>query len=211
MKKSIFLFVLFIKWSSTYAYIGGCGPGLSVKNVTTKYYSFIYYTDTVEVTLDPSDSTLEMGIYFYSGSCIYYQTQWSKNGIPITGNGYKCTTSGSGIYHVSAIIGSPADRQFDVTIIVKSTVTSIDEETGSANQLTIYPNPGFQGLYKLKREKAEGPCNISIFDINGVLMKEMEMNNEEATLDFFDFPKGMYLLKWTSKNGAKGSQKFIYN
>jgi hypothetical protein len=209
MSRIILLLSLSFLFNFANAIAGGCGPAIIVtNNKIQKKFNFEKLTDTIHVALDPADSTLTLWLYINGHSCDFSDGKWFKNGVRIA-TGLECITAGKGIYEVKALFDN---HPFDVVIIVDDMVTDVDEVNADpAKQLTIYPNPSFIGLYTLKRQKVSEPYAISIYTLDGKLVKEMQMKLDEMILEISDFPKGVYLLEWTSENGTKGSQKFIYN
>lgn len=208
MNRIALLLLLLLKLTNVDAGIGGCGPAIMVKNYTQKKYNFTKLSDTLHLSLNPADSTLEFGLYMNETGCNFSNVNWSKNGTPIA-NGLVCHTHGSGVYRVS---GHFDNYLFNVVISVNSIITDVAEsEENPLMQINILPNPSFYGLFMVKRELAYEPFAISLYNVNGELVKQLEMKNKEMVLEISDFEKGAYILEWTSKNGESRRKKFIYN
>lgn len=209
MNRITFFLLLFITLTSLSSFAGDCGPSIIItNNKTPQKFNLSALTDTIHISLAPTDSTLIFWLYSNGTSCDYGNSKWSKNGVPLT-TGLACNATGNGVYHVTSYFNN---HPVNVMIMVNDTPTGITEPEGDpAKQLNILSNPSFYGLYTLKREIAAEPYTISIFNNSGELVKEMKMENKEMILEISDFPKGTYLLEWASKNGDRGKRKFIYD
>ena len=68
----------------------------------------------------------------------------------------------------------------------------------SANdKINIYPNPATDNLFIDVKKKSE----IEILNIEGQIIKSIEINNSHATIDISGISKGMYFVKLKYNNG----------
>jgi len=75
-----------------------------------------------------------------------------------------------------------------------SVLTGTDESAGISLLYTVYPNP-VANMLTLKVEGTVYPdCLISLFDINGKLMRESSLISTETKIDMSPFVTGTYLL-----------------
>ncbi|MBL4663058.1 MAG: T9SS type A sorting domain-containing protein [Flavobacteriaceae bacterium] len=50
---------------------------------------------------------------------------------------------------------------------------------------------------------------LTVYDINGALLKTLEVSSAQATMNIANLPSGMYFLKVTTTNGDSGYRSFI--
>ena len=62
--------------------------------------------------------------------------------------------------------------------------------------LAVYPNPS-SGLLCIQ---CEGLIKYLIFDCYGQLLTEEDVNNDDAMLELYDFPSGIYTLRLITVN-----------
>lgn len=81
-------------------------------------------------------------------------------------------------------------------------------ETVTANQVSIYPNPANEVI--TVNISDESLSRIEIYDITGKLVLSQTTIQEETTIDLKDLNSGMYLINIISEN-AKYSERIIKN
>ncbi len=75
-----------------------------------------------------------------------------------------------------------------------SVLTGTDESAGISLLYTVYPNP-VANMLTFKVEGTVYPdCLISLFDINGKLLRETNLISAETKIDMSPFVTGAYLL-----------------
>ena len=75
-------------------------------------------------------------------------------------------------------------------------LTSIDEEFSS--KLKIYPNPT-SGIISIEGLPIDKEILITVYDINGILIKSITTSSSNAQIDINKKPSGTYLLILKSK------------
>ncbi|PHN01627.1 glycoside hydrolase [Flavilitoribacter nigricans DSM 23189 = NBRC 102662] len=75
---------------------------------------------------------------------------------------------------------------------VESSPVSVRPPLGSADRISIYPNPLSGG--PLKVEGLEGPTGVQLFNSAGTLVRQAQLNGNTFELQR-DLPPGLYLLK----------------
>jgi len=86
-----------------------------------------------------------------------------------------------------------------------SVLTSTSEQI-NPNEILCYPNPT-SGQVFLEAERMQ---QLSIFDVNGTLKKQLTLNDEAIlNVDMTDLPKGTYLFKVITDSGVS-VRKVIY-
>lgn len=77
-----------------------------------------------------------------------------------------------------------------------------------ANEVSVYPNPTQSSLQVVVSENRIAE-NAVIYDFQGRICMQVQLNAGECSVDVSDLPSGIYLLKVTLDNGSHSSQKFI--
>ena len=71
----------------------------------------------------------------------------------------------------------------------------IDEKIQTDYSVYCYPNPT-NGIFSIRNDKkSERPLNIEITNINGQIVKQLTINNEQFTIDLSMHTKGVYFIK----------------
>jgi subtilisin-like proprotein convertase family protein len=87
--------------------------------------------------------------------------------------------------------------------------TSIRDANESGNIINVYPNPATNKISITNTSKSQGETLISIFSINGQLIqRDKFQNNDRFEMDVSQMPKGIYLLRIQSTEGAE-TQKLV--
>ncbi|HNQ26492.1 MAG TPA: M4 family metallopeptidase [Aquaticitalea sp.] len=97
----------------------------------------------------------------------------------------------------------------DIVIFNCATPLSIDESNILKNKVMAYPNPS-NGVFKLKKTAMIDLVKAEIFDINGRLVKTIDLSGmqTELDIDMSDATPGMYLMSLDAKD-AKTVFKLI--
>lgn len=78
---------------------------------------------------------------------------------------------------------------------------------GSAGMITVLPNP-VQNMLIVRG--LEGPSTVTVFDVNGRMMKMVQTRQDAAIqIDVSQWPAGMYIVKTADGFGNKGLLKVI--
>jgi uncharacterized repeat protein (TIGR02543 family) len=92
-----------------------------------------------------------------------------------------------------------------VTLYAKWIQAPVSIVERQVTSIRLYPNPA---TTTLNLGNLPQNSEISIFSMDGKLMKQQNTTTSESAIDIEGFPKGMYLLKVNSKEGSI-LQKFI--
>ena len=87
-------------------------------------------------------------------------------------------------------------------------ITGIDEQA-SGLQLIVYPNPTSGKITVKKVGSNLKILNIKIYDIEGSLLRTLEVYTEEATIPMDDLPSATYILNILEKNQLVKTCKII--
>lgn len=90
---------------------------------------------------------------------------------------------------------SPADNTLCVNIIREPTVGINEIVEGEVN---VYPNPA---TTVINIDNAEG-AQVSVFDINGRMITNVESASANQTIDASNFAKGMYIVRIANGNNV---------
>ncbi len=88
------------------------------------------------------------------------------------------------------------DVLYSLGLAVYTQGASCIHEAGAT--FAVYPNPAADQAYI----QAEGLENITVFDLSGRIVREMEVSGNETTLDLNGLHNGLYFLKVTTRNGS---------
>src|SRR5690606_26676946 len=75
-----------------------------------------------------------------------------------------------------------------------SQITDVNEITNQQNNITVYPNPARQYV-TVDIEKIKKNASISMYDIHGREVKNIETNQAKTTIDISDLPNGVYMMR----------------
>ncbi|MFN0030779.1 MAG: T9SS type A sorting domain-containing protein [Flavobacteriales bacterium] len=120
-------------------------------------------------------------------------------------NGISVSPDGSTMYVVGMIRGFTANG--DVGVIKYANTVDV-KETGS-NAFGIFPNPGRDVL---SVNVSSGIAQkISIYTIEGKLIRQMKVNTSTMRIDLTDLSEGMYHITVTYIDGTTQVEKFAVN
>ena len=85
-------------------------------------------------------------------------------------------------------------------------ITSIAENAGKALQIKAQPNP-FNTAVLI--ESTEVLHTIRVFNIAGVLVKDLTVNSHSVELQMDELPNAVYLIRTVDVNGSPASIKVI--
>lgn len=170
-------------------------PGLynvrAVKINTSSSNSWVAWFE-IEVFANPYKPTItQEGLLLTSSS--ETNNQWYSNGVPIPGaNSQTYSATYSNSYQVGVLYGNGCVSLSDAIEII---TTTIDETSNKL--INIYPNPTTDNI------TIEGITNakIEIFNLQGQVIKNVNLTGNSANLDVSNLTKGMYSIKITSIDG----------
>lgn len=168
-----------------------------------------------------------LGFFDYQENSGWYQLQHqSKNSIylQVDGEGlaynlYEMPTEDpsyntafifmSGWVNPDAQQGLPEDYKFEIiaalpsglTVPLPETYTSIVED---ATYSDVYPNPATERIQLAGRDKI-GTSTIRIYDMNGSLIKSMELSIGDASINISDLRAGSYIIHLINENEQRYS------
>jgi hypothetical protein len=146
------------------------------------------------------------GFIYVLLSCILYpqivygQVTFPATGGTATGSGGKATyTVGQLVFNeftgtTGSVIGG-VQQPYEISV-----VTAIESTNGIILQCIIYPNPT-SGFIRLVIKSIENDSmRFRLFDINGVLLQDKEIESEETEISLESFSSSVYFLKVIKDN-----------
>jgi hypothetical protein len=98
------------------------------------------------------------------------------------------------------------DGTVNMTWMIQQVPTGI-KETASKQDLRVYPNPASDQVYIML--DANNGVTVTVYDVQGRLVKETEATGAIAPLNTMDLEKGIYTYKVSSAKGLVSSGKFV--
>ena len=82
------------------------------------------------------------------------------------------------------------------------TIVDLKEQENVDFNLEIYPNPVLETLY-ISCPKKSDELSLTIFDINGKLLKKRELESQLVAMDFTTLESGTYFLLFENEEGSQ--------
>jgi hypothetical protein len=127
-------------------------------------------------------------------------------------------SGGTASYTVGQIVyGSSTDSKGSITEGVQQpfeifVVTGIEQSKGVTLECSVYPNPTTNSLIlKADENILKEKCVITLFDINGKLLKKKEIESYETTIDMSSYLPATYFLKINQNNIEIKTFKIVKN
>ncbi len=108
--------------------------------------------------------------------------------------------STTNVYQNGALISSQATYISQLDLVL-----SIDDSNLKDNDITIFPNPA-NNYIKIKNRSYKTPINI--YDLKGVFIKSIIIENGKTEIDISSFASGTYLIKYI-KNTQLITKKLV--
>jgi ELWxxDGT repeat protein len=171
----------------------GCAGTSANYTVTQKPSPNITITKSGSTDLLPN-STVLLSVPISAGQTY----QWNKNGVAISGatnNSYTINSAGS---YTVTVIGNGCSATSEA--VIAKLVTAIEEEPNPSEiQVEVSPNPT-QEVCGVKIDLLKpSKVILQLRDMSGKSLKEQTLSNpnnhHETTLDFSNYPAGIYLLQ----------------
>jgi hypothetical protein len=184
------------------------------------YYSPQTTLDTEETISENAGTTISLSVdeSLYSRTPSQSKTlstsyTWYKDNVAISNsnvNPYIITNaqpSDSGEYH--CIIQDSSIPNFEnIRATITVNIGTLGKENLVINGIEVFPNP--TNDYLVVKLPNYDNTQLTIFDINGKLLLQKNINIEETKIDLTSFEKGIYIVDLKTKN-FKVSKKIIKN
>lgn len=118
-------------------------------------------------------------------------------------------------YQITYNYQRKTDLNFELTYEMKEEIKALLIKTRSsdvaetiADKLQVYPNPS-TGIFEIKTEKSNSG-QLKVYSVNGELVYQDEFNQKnQLQINLINQPKGVYVLKIQTEDGAVQSKKLV--
>jgi PKD repeat protein len=144
----------------------------------------------------------------YTGSNSYTAISWDfGDSTPFSNDANPMHTyAASGSYNVCVTVTNDCGKNTTCqTINTKGTGTGINNIPGFAN-ISIYPNPTTQ---EIMIDHAEAGMVLDIYNTMGSVVLSTKLKSDKDNVDVSSLSSGMYLMRFTDKDGGQVSSKFV--
>lgn len=146
------------------------------------------------------DSAMYADSFEWSISNPYWQLGGSNNST----NTLQITTGGISVLSVFGINSCGISPTTSLQIVSSISI----EEINIMENINIYPNPISQ-FVNIENNSNKQVNNVQIFDGNGKLVAEKEMDENTIQLDLSSFANGVYIIKLWDSNKVLGTAKIV--
>ena len=172
-------------------------------------YTYIEYTASVWVK---SNNTASFQLNFkvagennFSGVKTLTAGEWTKVTRKVTAPVSAGTVNGATIMPLYQFGSASTDYFIDDFKITWIGTNTLNSETFSSNQISLYPNPAQD--FVVLNNKPESLENIDIYSITGSLVKSVDLNYNSDKVDIQDLAPGLYFLKADESQPVKFIKK----
>lgn len=161
-------------------------------------------------TFSVANGTINCGFYglALNGNDIYAATQTCYGPYLSNNNGttFNYFFNGLSNYDLTSIvicgsnlfISSTVDGVWKFPITIATSVN----ETLSENNIELFPNP-ISNQFTVKPSNNNEPVSVSISNIQGQVLKTIELKDSESIIDISSLNSGVYIIKLSGKNFSK--------
>jgi hypothetical protein len=123
------------------------------------------------------------------------------SGTSVTGSTFNASTAGVGTFPITyTYTNGSGCSDTAMSNIVVDPCTGIQQQTTDNQQLEIYPNPTTNFVTVIARSLATTRSHLSIFNVFGKKVFEMELIDNKAEINLGDFDKGIYFIQVQTGN-----------
>lgn len=144
----------------------------------------------------------------------------NPNNPPVTVYAGLNTTDEMFMVYAHYMMYQPGDETYNLDSLMNVSMASIMEETQEASVFSLYPNPFSTGVKIHSSELKSGDViSISVYDVNGKLVRKLAQNVTVGSNDFFiewdgrsdnevDVDRGLYYMS-INRNGSMSNHRMI--
>jgi hypothetical protein len=222
---------MYASGASTYTWsTGSTGTAIAVAPSVTTTYSITgtnttgcVGTGTVQIIVNPNPTVTAVAMP-QSSIC-------TGNSFTLSMNGASSYTafSSAGPNSVSGSTVAPFTAVYSPTITETYTVVGtystnctntktlsvtvlgcvgLNEQNAENSLIDIYPNPS-SGIFTLKHEGLQGSMNVEVYNVLGVLVKQVTVNGESSVVNLTEHASGIYLVKLYKDNKVVNVSRII--
>jgi hypothetical protein len=145
--------------------------------------------------------------YSYTGGTPYTALSWDfGDGSPAaSGSNPAHTYNALGIYTVCVTATNSCGSNTTCRYLTID-ATGVDKISTAFNSIQLHPNPA---TAQLTIENAGNGTRVEVYDMVGKLMISEILKRSKDQIDISRFSSGMYLLRFTGKDGQQETRKFV--
>jgi len=171
-----------------------------------KYKNVVCNCDLLQPAFNFSSSAATTFQFTYTGQTPYASISWDfGDGATVTGvTSPSHTYAAAGTYPVCVTVTNGCGSNTSCKYV--SFTTGIKDAGGAFSSVSIYPNPAQDQLTITSLPQG---TTVEVLDITGRLLKRVESVNAELHLNVEGLSAGVHLLRFTDKDGRRGSSMFV--
>jgi len=99
--------------------------------------------------------------------------------------------------------GTNGETPYGSLLLVKDTLTGINEIAAKNESISVYPNPS-KGVFNfsITNYNQETRNNIEVYNVLGEKVSQVAVSNSQFTINLVNEPSGIYLFRIISENGS---------
>jgi hypothetical protein len=171
-----------------------------------KYRNVVCNCDLLQPAFNFSNSAATTFQFTYTGQTPYASISWDfGDGTTVTGmTSPTHTYAAAGTYPVCVTVTNGCGSNTSCKYV--SFTTGIKDAGGAFSSVNIYPNPVQDELIITNLPQGS---TVEVLDMTGRLLKRVESGNAELHINVEGLSAGIYLLRFTDKEGRRGSSMFV--
>jgi PKD repeat protein len=171
-----------------------------------KYKNVVCNCDLLQPAFNFSNSAATTFQFAYTGQTPYASISWDfGDGTTVAGvTTPSHTYAAAGTYPVCVTVTNGCGSNTSCKYV--SFTTGIKDAGGAFSSVNIYPNPAQDELTITHLPQG---TTVEVLDITGRLLKRVESGNAELRMNVEGLSAGVHLLRFTDKEGRRGSSMFV--
>ncbi|HTM67495.1 MAG TPA: PKD domain-containing protein [Flavipsychrobacter sp.] len=182
-------------------------PSWELNHFLLKYKNVNCGCDLVQPAFSMVHTTGKTYQYSYTGGTPYTALSWDfGDGTPAaSGSNPAHTYNALGTYTVCVTATNSCGSNTTCRYLTID-ATGVDELSAAFNLIQLHPTPA---TAQLTIENAGNGTRVDVFDVVGKLTVSETLNGTTDQIDISRLVSGMYLLRFTGKDGEQGMRKFV--
>jgi PKD repeat protein len=171
-----------------------------------KYKNVVCNCDLLQPAFNFSNSAATTFQFTYAGQTPYASISWDfGDGATVTGvTSPSHTYAAAGTYPVCVTVTNGCGSNTSCKYV--SFTTGIKDAGGAFSSVSIYPNPAQDQLTITSLPQG---TTVEVLDMTGRLLKRVQSGNAELQIDVEGLSAGIHLLRFTDRDGMRGSSIFV--
>jgi PKD repeat protein len=171
-----------------------------------KYKNVVCNCDLLQPAFNFSNSAATTFQFTYAGQTPYTSISWDfGDGTTIAGvSSPSHTYAAAGTYPVCVTVTNGCGSNTSCKYV--SFTTGIKDASGAFSSVNIFPNPAQD---ELTINNLPQGTTVEVLDLTGRLLKRVQTGNTELRMNVGGLSAGVHLLRFTDKDGRRGSSMFV--